>query len=107
MTLAHLLATSSEARYQTLVTLTVGILAILAALGGLVWRVGVWIQRQAAATRANTAALMGSGGQAGLIETVADMRLAVDRLTAQLEVDERGRTRRRYRGRAGRDRTTR
>jgi hypothetical protein len=99
----HLLAvTSPEARFQALVTLLGGVVAILVVVGGFVWRVGVWVQREAAATRANTRALMGTDGHPGLIDTVADMSQALDRLTAQLEGPRGGGY-----GRRGRDRTTR
>jgi hypothetical protein len=83
---AHLmLATSTEARFETLVTLLAGVLAILAAVGGFIWRTSLWIKRQADATRANTRALMGAEDQPGLIETVAEMGAALERLTVQLQ----------------------
>jgi hypothetical protein len=95
-------ATSAEARYQALVTLIGGLVAIGAVVGGVTWRAGLWVKRQADAVRANTAALVGTDARPGLIETVADMRQAVDRLTAQLEGDERGRERERRRRRGRR-----
>lgn len=88
--IAHI-ATSPEARYQALVTLIGGVVAIGAVVGGVTWRMGLWVKRQADAVRANTAALVGTPAQPGLIETVAEMKQSVDKLTAQLEGDERGR----------------
>jgi hypothetical protein len=96
------IATSPEARYQALVTLIGGVVAIGAVVGGVTWRAGLWVKRQADAVRANTAALVGTPSQPGLIETVAEMRQSVDRLTTQLEGDERGRERERRRRRGRR-----
>lgn len=88
-----LMATSAAARFQALVTLIGGVIVILGAVGGVTWRAGLWMKRQSDAVRANTAALRGTEDQPGLIETVTEMRRAVDRLTTQLETDERQRAR--------------
>jgi hypothetical protein len=95
--LAHL-ATSPEARFQTIVTLIGGTVLILGAVGGIVWRMSLWIKRQADATRANTEALVGSArGGPGLIETVAGIQQAIEDLT--LEIHAAAGPGRRYRGR--------
>lgn len=78
------LAVSPEARFQALVTLIGGVIVILAAVGGLVWRAGRWIRRQEDATRANTQALVGTDHTPGLIDTVADMKQSLDELRREI-----------------------
>lgn len=85
---------ASEARFQALVTLIGGVLAILVVIGGLLWRGFVYMKSQEEATRANTRALVGTDKQAGLIDTVAEMKTSLDRLSR--EVAETRRTRRRW-----------
>lgn len=76
------LATSPEARFQALVTLIGGVIVILGAIGGLVWRAGRWIRRQEDATRANTLA-------------IDEMRGALDELRHELTTGGNGQRRRR------------
>lgn len=87
-----LLAVSAEARFQALVTLIGGVILILGAVVGFVWRTSRWIRQQSDAIRENTEALKGTDGQPGLIQTVTDLQRAVDRLADT----ERGRGRHRW-----------
>lgn len=87
-------ATSTEGRFQALVTLIGGVLAILVVIGGLIWRGMRYLQAQEDATRANTRALVGTDEQPGLIDTVAKMQASLDQLSR--EVAETRRTRRRW-----------
>lgn len=89
------LASSPEARFQALVTLIGGVIVILGAIGGLVWRAGRWIRRQEDATRTNTQAIDEMKG-ATLTNTRAidEMKGALDELRHELSSGGTGRRRR-------------